>query len=152
GTPGLGAASFAGIPLTHRRHASAVACVTGHEQPGKADSMLDWPALARFPGTLVFYMGLARLEELSAALIRHGKDPATPAALVQSATRGDQRTVEATLAGLYEAGRAAGLTAPTLAIIGSVVSLRSQVAWLEERPLFGKRILVTRPAGQEEEL
>src|SRR5262245_54893134 len=81
-TAALGAASFAGIPLTHRQHASAVAFMTGHEQPNKTDSMLDWSALARFPGTLVFYMGLARLEDLSRALIQHGKDPATPAALV----------------------------------------------------------------------
>lgn len=151
-TAALGAASYAGIPLTHRRHASAVAFVTGHEHPGKHDSMLDWAALARFPGTLVFYMGLARLGELSAALIQHGKEATTPAALVQSATRGNQRTVETTLAELASAGSAAGLTAPTLTIIGSVVSLREQTAWLEQRPLFGKRILVTRPAGQEEEL
>jgi uroporphyrinogen III methyltransferase/synthase len=124
--------------------------VTGHEDPAKPDSLLDWPALARFPGTLVFYMGLSRLETLTRTLIDNGMDPSTPAAVVQWATLPRQRTVEATLGTLAEAVRVAGLTAPALVIVGNVVSLRSQVAWLEDRPLFGKRVLVTRPAGQDE--
>lgn len=147
-TAALGAAACAGIPLTHRRHASAVALVAGHEDPDKPDTLLDWEALARFPGTLVFYMGIARLESLTRSLIQHGKSPETAAALVQWATLGQQRTVEATLADLPRAGRAAGLTAPALTIVGSVVSLRTQVNWFEKRPLFGKRIVVTRPAHQ----
>jgi uroporphyrinogen III methyltransferase/synthase len=151
-TAALGAAAFAGIPLTHRQHASAVAFITGHEDPDKPDSLLDWPALARFPGTLVFYMGLRQLETLTAKLIEHGKEAATPAAVVQWATLPRQRTVEAPLAELAPAVRAASLSAPAVVIVGEVVSLRASVEWLEKKPLFGRSILVTRPAGQETEL
>ena len=91
----LGAAAYAGIPLTHRAHASAVALVTGHESPSKSDSALDWEALARFPGTLVIYMGISRLAQIACKLIDHGKPADTPAAVVQWCTTGDQRAVEA---------------------------------------------------------
>jgi uroporphyrinogen III methyltransferase/synthase len=147
-TAGLGASSFAGIPLTHRRLASAVAFVTGHERPDKPDSLLDWPALARFPGTLVFYMGVARLSHIAQMLIEHGKAADTPAAAVHWGSTTRQRTVEAPLAELPEAVRAAGLTAPSLIVVGPVVSLRAELAWFERRPLFGKRVLVTRPRHQ----
>ena len=147
-TAALGAASFAGIPLTHRHHASAVAFLTGHENPAKPESALDWSVLARFPGTLVIYMGMSRLDKIARALIEQGKDPATPAAAVQHATSGEQHTIEATLADLPQAVRAAGLSAPAVIVIGSVVSLRSELSWFEKLPLFGKRILVTRPRHQ----
>src|SRR5436853_361563 len=94
-TAALGAASFTGIPLTHRQHASAVAFVTGHEHPDKAEGTLDWSALARFPGTLVVYMGMSRLDKIVQALIGHGKDPLTPAAAVRHATSGEQHTIQA---------------------------------------------------------
>ncbi len=148
----LGAAAYAGIPLTHRRHASAVAFVAGHEGPEKPGSLLDWDALARFPGTLVFYMGVARLECLVASLLEHGKPPDTPAAIVQEATLGSQRTVEAPLAELAAAARAANVAAPALTVVGPVVALRVYVNWFEKRPLFGKRVLVTRPAHQADDL
>ncbi len=151
-TAALGAAAYAGISLTHRQHASAVAFITGHENPDKPDSFLDWSALASFPGTLVFYMGVSRLERLTTALIEQGKDPETPAAVVQWATLGKQRTIDATLRTLPEAVRQAGVTAPALFVVGEVVSLRPQIAWFEKKPLFGRRVLVTRPAGQEEGL
>jgi uroporphyrinogen III methyltransferase/synthase len=151
-TAALGAAAFSGIPLTHRQRASAVAFITGHEDPDKPDSLLDWPALARFPGTLVFYMGLSRLETVTGKLIEHGKPADSPAAVVQWATLPRQRTVEAPLAYLEPAARLAGLTAPAVVIIGDVVSLRPQMQWFEQKPLFGRTVLVTRPAGQEEEL
>jgi uroporphyrinogen III methyltransferase/synthase len=147
-TAGLGASAFAGIPLTHRRLASAVAFVTGHERPDKPDSLLDWAALARFPGTLVFYMGVARLPHIAQMLVEHGKAPDTLAAAVHWGSTTSQRTVEATLAGLPEAVRAAGLKAPALIVVGPVVSLRAELAWFERRPLFGKRVLVTRPRQQ----
>ncbi len=99
-TAALGAGAFAGIPLTHRQHVSAVAFVTGHEKPDKTDSFLDWPALARFPGTLVIYMGMARLAHIAQMLIDHGKAADTPAAAVHWATTGRQRTVTATLGDL----------------------------------------------------
>src|SRR5207248_1849652 len=94
-TAGLAAAACAEIPLTHRRHASAVALVTGHENPAKPETALDWQALARFPGTLVFYMGMSRLAKIAIALMQHGKDGATPAAVIHWGTTGDQRTIEA---------------------------------------------------------
>ncbi len=147
-TAALGAGAFAGIPLTHRQHVSAVAFVTGHEKPDKTDSFLDWPALARFPGTLVIYMGVARLPYIVGQLIEHGKPADTPAAAVHWATTGRQRTVTATLRDLPIAVQQAALKAPSLVIIGSVVSLRSELAWFEQRPLLGRRILVTRPRHQ----
>ncbi len=147
-TAALGAGAFAGIPLTHRRHVSAVAFVTGHEKPDKTDSFLDWPALARFPGTLVVYMGMARLFHIVEQLIAHGRAADTPAAAVQWATTGRQRTVTATLLDLPAAVLRADLKAPSLVIIGSVVELRGELAWFESRPLFGQRVLVTRPRHQ----
>lgn len=151
-TAALGAAAYAGIPLTDRRCASAVALVTGHEDPAKPDSALDWEALARFPGTLVFYMGIGRLEKIAQSLLDHGKPPETPAALVQWATLGRQRTIEAPLGDLARAGRAAGVIAPALTIVGPVVAFREQVSWFEKLPLFGRRVLVTRPAQQSADL
>jgi uroporphyrinogen III methyltransferase/synthase len=149
-TAGLGAAAYAGIPLTHRLHASAVAFVTGHEC-AKPDVTIDWSALAGFPGTLAFYMGIANLPLIARNLIEHGKSPETPAAAIRWGTTGEQRTVEAALSGLPDAVRRAGLEPPALVVIGAVASLRSRLAWWEQRPLFGKRVLVTRPQHQAED-
>src|ERR1700674_3279908 len=99
-TAALGAAAYAGISLTHRAVASAVAFVTGHENPHKPESVLDWNALARFPGTLVIYMGMSRLERIVASLLAGGKDPQTPAAVVQNATLGQQHSLSAPLCDL----------------------------------------------------
>src|SRR5262249_48161780 len=151
-TAALGAAAHAGIPLTDRRCASAVALVTGHEDPAKPDSALDWEALARFPGTLVFYMGISRLEKIAQSLMEKGKPPETPAALVEWATLGRQRTIEAPLVDIARAGRAVGVAAPALTIVGPVVALREQVSWFEKLPLFGRSVLVTRPAQQSADL
>src|SRR5439155_817046 len=122
-TAALGATAYAGIPVTHRLHASAVALVTGHE--GKAAAVLDWPALARFPGTLVVYMGMSHLVQIVRSLIDNGKAPDTPAAAIHWGTTGDQRTVEAPLAELPAAVQAAGLTPPAIVVVGPVVALRS---------------------------
>jgi uroporphyrinogen III methyltransferase/synthase len=151
-TAGLAACACAGIPLTHRLHASAVALVTGHEHPDKPASTLDWGVLARFPGTLVIYMGIAHLPRIARALVEHGKPADTPAAAVRWGTTGDQETVEAPLGELPSAVQAAGLASPAVIVIGSVVALRPRLAWFEERPLFGKRVLVTRPRHQAGEL
>jgi uroporphyrinogen III methyltransferase/synthase len=151
-TAGLAAAACAGIPLTHRLHASAVALVTGHENPAKPESALDWNALARFPGTLVIYMGITRLSQSVQALLDHGKAPDTPAAVIEWGTLGNQRTVESQLHDLPAAAQSAGLKAPAIIVIGSVVSLRHELAWFENRPLFGKHVLVTRPRPAAEEL
>jgi uroporphyrinogen III methyltransferase/synthase len=132
-------------------HASAVALITGHEKPS-TESTLDWPALARFPGTLVFYMGMSRLMSITQALLDHGKPAQTPAAIVHRATTGEQRTVESTLGEVVSATQQAGVTAPAIIIVGSVVSLRHGLSWFELRPLFGKRVLVTRPRHQAGDL
>src|SRR5471032_1512596 len=113
-TAALGAAAFAGLSLTHRACASAVAFVTGHENPHKPESVLDWNALARFPGTLVIYMGMSRLDPIVPSLLAGGKDPNTPAAAVQCATLGQQRTVVATLGELARRVREEGFAAPAL--------------------------------------
>jgi uroporphyrinogen III methyltransferase/synthase len=151
-TAALAAAACAGIPLTHRSHASAVAFVTGHEQPDKDTSSLDWDALARFPGTLVLYMSITRLPQHVEALLRHGKAANTPAAVVRWASMARQRVVEAPLVELPAAVQAAGVKSPAIVLIGSVAALRSELAWFERRPLFGQRVLVTRPRGQAGDL
>src|SRR5439155_6635023 len=116
--------------------------------PGKTENPLDWAALARFPGTLVVYMGMARLAQVVGNLMDHGMNGDTPAAAVQWATTGRQRTVEAPLSGLAAAVEEAGLKAPALLVVGATVALRPRLAWFERRPLFGKRVLVTRPRQQ----
>jgi uroporphyrinogen III methyltransferase/synthase len=152
-TAGSGAAACAGIPLTHRSYASAVAFITGHHvERSTLENGLYWEALARFPGTLVIYMGMARLPEIVQALIAHGKDPATPAAVVRQATTGEQQTIEAVLGDLPAAVGKAGMKPPAVVLVGCVVSLRQQVAWFEQRSLFGKQVLVTRPRQQAGEL
>lgn len=151
-TAALGAAAYTGIPLTHRSHSSAVAFVTGHEQVGNPESNLNWASLASFPGTLVFYMGLVRLPDIVNTLLQHNKDPRTPAAAIQWATTSRQRIVTTPLSKLSETVQSAGFESPTLVILGPVVELRSELAWFENRPLFGRRVLVTRPRDQAMEL
>ncbi|MDB5307067.1 MAG: cobA [Gemmataceae bacterium] len=151
-TAALAAGAFLEIPLTHRNYASAVAFVTGHELPNKTGNLLDWKALAVFPGTLCIYMGVARLPVIVAELLKHGKDPDTPAAIVERASTGDQRAVQTRLADLEDARRNAGLEAPGLIIIGDPVAHRPPHSWWEARPLFGRRVLVTRPAHQAGEM
>jgi uroporphyrinogen III methyltransferase/synthase len=150
--PGVTAALAAGacleLPLTHRLHSSAVAFVTGHELPNKHGNRLDWKALAAFPGTLAIYMGIARLPVIVSELLKYGKPPDTPAGIVERASTGEQRSAFATLANLEEARRGAGLEAPGLILVGDSVAQRSPQPWWESRPLFGQRVLVTRPAHQ----
>ncbi len=148
-TAALAAGAYAGIPLTQRTRSSAVAFVTGHECHAK-DDPIDWAALAKFPGTVVIYMGIARLESIARNLIEHGKAADTPAAAVQWASTGRQRTVTGTLATIHERVTQAQLAAPAVIIIGPVVELRSTIAWFEERPLLGRTVLVTRPRQQGE--
>ena len=147
-TAGVAATAYAGIPVTHRDDASAVAFVTGHEDPGKEESALDWDALARFPGTLVFYMGVKRLAANAAALVEAGRGAEEPAAAVERGTMEGQRTVIATLGTLAEAVEREGVAAPALIVVGPVVERRESLAWLERRPLFGRRVIVTRARAQ----
>ena len=147
-TAGVAAAAYAGIPLTHRDDASAVAFITGHEDPEKGEEALDWEALAAFPGTLVFYMGIGRLEQNARALIAAGRDPAEPAAALERGTMAGQRILTATLGTIAAAVESEGVGAPALVLIGPVVKRRAALAWAERRPLHGRRILVTRARAQ----
>ena len=147
-TAGVAATAYAGIPVTHRDDASAVAFVTGHEDPEKTESALDWEALAAFPGTLVFYMGVKRLQENANALIAAGRDPEQPAAAIERGTMDGQRTVTATLRTIHEAVALAEVKAPALIVVGPAVGRHEQLAWLERRPLHGRAVVVTRARAQ----
>lgn len=149
-TAALATAAYLDIPLTHRAHTSAVAFITGHELPGKPGGKLDWEVLARFPGTLAVYMGIARLPILVSELLRHGKSPDTPAVIAERVSTGEMRSVKTRLADLETVRRAAGLEAPGLILIGECAGFRPDVSWFEARPLFGRRVLVTRPRHQAE--
>ncbi len=150
-TAAIAAGAFAGIPLTDRRAASAVAFVTGHEDPSKDESTLDYTALAGVD-TLVFYMGVGNLPKIVDRLIDAGRDPATPAAVVANAARADQLTVTATLATIAGAAAEAGLRPPAVVVVGEVVRLRDRLAWREKLPLAGQTVLVTRTRTQASRL
>jgi uroporphyrinogen III methyltransferase/synthase len=145
-TAGIAAPAYAGIPVTHRGVATSVTFVTGHEDPSKPETTVDWNAVARCAatGTVVLYMGLKTLPPIVDALIEAGLAPGTPAAAIQWGTHPRQRTVVATVGSLAARAAAEGLSAPVITVIGGAVSLRDEIAWLESRPLFGKRIVVTR--------
>jgi uroporphyrinogen III methyltransferase/synthase len=141
----LGVSSYAGIPLTHRDDASAVALVTGHQDPANPANPLDWKALAQFPGTLVIYMGLANLDAITRALVSYGMPPETPVAVVESGTLSRQRVVQAQLSAVSAQVLHAGIVSPSLVIIGRVVNRREALSWFDRLPLAGKTVLVTRP-------
>ena len=152
-TAALAAGSYAGIPITHRRYASAVALVTGHEEPGKSESSLDWDALARFPGTLVVYMGVTTVQIWTSALIKAGKSPDTAVAILRRCSLADQQTIHCRLDEVVEQLTPANkLRPPVIVIIGQVTRLAETMAWFESRALFGKTILVTRSEQQASEL
>ncbi len=141
-TAGISAPAYAGIP-GHAPGASpaGVAFVTGHE-----DGSLDWEALARFPGTLVFYMGVKALPRIAAQLVAGGRSSDEPVAVVERGTLPGQKTVVSTLSSVVE--DAAGIRAPAITLVGPVAGLREEIAWLEQRPLFGRTVAVTRARAQ----
>jgi uroporphyrinogen III methyltransferase / synthase len=147
-TSGLAAAAYAAIPVTHRGGSSAVALVTGHEDPDKAESDIDWDALAAFPGTLVLYMGVGRLAEIAARLLSGGRSPDEAAAVIERGTLPTQRTVSGTLSEIADTAREAGVRAPAVTVVGPVAGLRNELAWLERRPLHGLTVAVTRARAQ----
>ena len=151
-TAGVAAPAYAGIPVTHRDDASAVALITGHEDPGKEDSSLDYEALAAFPGTLVFYMGVKALPQIAERLIAAGRAAAEPAAVVERGTLPGQRTVSATLEEIAAAVAGAEIRSPAVTVVGPVAARRERIAWLERRPLHGKKVVVTRARAQASEL
>jgi len=150
--PGVSSAiavpAYAGIPVTHRDLASSVAIVTGHEDPRKGKATVDWARTAPGTGTLVFLMATAFLDRIAEALIRGGRDPGTPAAVIRWGTRPSQQTVTAPLSEIARAALLSGIGPPTVFVVGEVARLRERLRWFEKRPLFGKRILVTRAHGQ----
>lgn len=148
----IAAASYAGIPITHRDEASAVALVTGHEDPSKTDSALDFEALARFPGTLVFYMGVTTSEHWSQALIAAGKSPATPVAILRRVSLPDQKRINTTLGEVAAVIKESRLRPPVVFVVGEVATLGTAWNWFEKRPLFGQKILITRPQHQADDL
>jgi uroporphyrinogen III methyltransferase / synthase len=147
-TAGVGATCYAGIPLTHRGVTTSVAFVTGHESPGKATSEIDWEGLSLGSGTVVFYMGVKNLPHITENLIAHGRGAETPVALIRWGTRPDQEVLIGTLADIAEKARQCGFRAPAITVVGEVVNLRETLRWFDNRPLFGRSIMVTRGADQ----
>jgi uroporphyrinogen III methyltransferase/synthase len=151
-TAGVAASAYAGIPVTHRDASSAVAFVTGHEDPTKPESALDWDALAQFPGTLVVYMGVGHLAAIAERLISGGRPPSEPAAVIERGTMPGQRVVSGTLTTIASVARERGIRAPAISLFGPVTALRRELAWFESRPLAGRTIAVTRARAQTSEL
>ncbi|MGO8688868.1 MAG: uroporphyrinogen-III C-methyltransferase [Thermoguttaceae bacterium] len=151
-TAGLAVAGYAEIPITHGQSASAVALVTGHQRREKAQPPLDYAALAAFPGTLIFYMGVTSAAEWSAALIAGGRAADTPVAIVRRCTWADQETFRSTLATVAEAVAAQKIRPPAIFVVGEVVNLAPATSWFAARPLCGVRVLVTRPGEQVHDL
>ncbi len=147
-TSAIAGPAYAGIPVTHRDHASQLTIFTGHEDPTKADTSLDYAKLAQAEGTKVFLMGVERMGEITGELLKHGANPDTPMALVRWATHGRQQTLVATLGTMAQRVKETGFKAPAVAVVGDVVKERAAINWFENRPLFGKRIVVTRTRQQ----
>jgi uroporphyrinogen III methyltransferase/synthase len=154
-TAGVAAAAYAGIPVTHRGLSTGVALITGHTRESaseEAGAELDWQALAAFPGTLVFYMGVRQLPHIAERLIAAGRDAVQPVALVERGTLPDQRTVTGTLATIADIAGREQVKAPAITIVGAVAELADSLDWLPSRPLAGLTVAVTRARVQASEL
>jgi uroporphyrinogen III methyltransferase / synthase len=145
---GVAAPAYAGIPVTHRGLAAAVAFVTGHEDPAKQESDLDWRSLATFPGTLVFYMGVRRLPQIAESLIAAGRPSSEPAAVVERGTLPTQRTAAGTLASIAATVAREGIRPPAITVVGAVARLAPELEWWERGPLAGRTVAVTRARAQ----
>ncbi|HOO72780.1 MAG TPA: uroporphyrinogen-III C-methyltransferase [Spirochaetota bacterium] len=144
--------TFAGIPVTHRGIAASVAFITGHEDPTKEDSDLHWDRLATAVQTLVFLMGVKNIPLITSELIKNGRSPETPVAVIRRGTYPTQQTVTGTLENIEQKVREAGIKPPAIIVVGEVVSLREKISWFDTRPLFGKSIVVTRSREQSSDL
>jgi uroporphyrinogen III methyltransferase / synthase len=144
----LAASAYAGIPLTHRELSSSVTFITGSDREGKEWSAESWRKLATATDTICILMGMRRIVDIMRAIIAGGRSAETPAAVIQWAARPEQRVVTGTLATIAELARAAGIANPAVIVVGEVVSLRGELQWFDNRPLFGKSLLVPRPAEQ----
>lgn len=147
-TSAISVPAYAGIPVTHRGYTSTFAIVTGNEDPTKDDSSIAWDKIATGAGTLIFLMGMGNLPGICARLVEYGRDPETPVALIRWGTRPEQRTLTGTLSNIITKAQEAQFKNPAIIIVGEVVTLRDKLAWFENRPLFGKRIIVTRSREQ----
>ena len=150
-TSAIAASAYAGIPVTHRNYASSVAFVTGHSAALRPDSNINWAQLATAVDTLVVYMGVAHLRQITERLIAHGRDPQTPVSLVRVGTTPQQQVVQGTLTDIVQKVEAVELKSPAVIVVGAVNRLREQLRWFDRKPLFGKRILVTRARAQASE-
>ncbi len=151
-TSAVAVPAYAGIPVTHRTLASTVSFITGHEDPAKDATVLEWPRVASADGTLVFVMAVRNLPMIVSRLLEEGKARGTPVALIRWGTYAGQRTVIGTLENIVEHANAARMHPPAIVVVGEVVRLRERLNWFESRPLFGKRVLVTRARAQAREL
>lgn len=151
-TSAIAVPAYAGIPVTHRELASSFSVITGHESPDKLDRSIHWDKVTNATGTLVFLMGVAKIGYIGEQLIKHGRSPETPVALVQWGTRAEQRTLTGTLADIEAKVLAANFKPPAVIVVGEVVTQRETLAWIERKPLFGSRVLVTRARSQASEL
>jgi uroporphyrinogen III methyltransferase / synthase len=144
----LGAPAYAGIPPTHRDYASSLAVITGHEKPDKEESSIKWDKIATGPDTLIFLMGMSRLQEIVTNLVDNGRSSDTPCALIRYGTYPSQKTIVGTLSDIVYKAENAKLEAPVVIIVGEVVKLREKLRWFDTKPLFGKKIVVTRAREQ----
>ncbi|MCX5759886.1 MAG: uroporphyrinogen-III C-methyltransferase, partial [Candidatus Hydrogenedentes bacterium] len=151
-TSAIAVPAYAGIPVTHREMTTSLRIITGHEDPSKPSSGLDWAEIAASQATLVFLMGVQNLRHIAARLIEHGRSCDTPAAVIADGTLPTQRTVVATLETIASSVAEAGLTPPAVLVVGEVASLRGELNWFENKPLFGRTIVVTRARTQASEL
>lgn len=147
-TSSIAAPAYAGIPVTHRTLASSFSVITGHEDPGKSESSIDWNRLAKATDTLVFLMGTANLSNIVARLVENGHAPETPAAIIMNGTRPAQKVVTGTLVDIVEIAAEADIRPPSITIVGEVVRMRAKINWFDNRPLHGKKVLVTRSRSQ----
>ena len=144
--------SYAGVPLTHRGYCSRLTLITGHEDPAKEESSIDWEQLAHTPGTKVIMMGTDRIGHIAQTLVGYGMAGTTPVAMVRWGTTGRQQSIAGTLATIADVAAREKIAPPTVAVIGEVVSLRDKLNWFERRPLFGQRVVVTRSRDQASQL
>jgi uroporphyrinogen III methyltransferase / synthase len=151
-TSAIAVPAYAGIPVTHRDFNSSFSIVTGHERPEKTDSSINWEKLATATETLIFLMGVSNLSFIVKQLTKYGRDTKTPIALIRWGTRIEQETLVGTLSDIVQKVEDTGFSSPAIIIVGEVVKLRDKLSWFEQKPLFGKRILVTRARSQSSEL
>ena len=147
-TAAVGAAAYAGIPLTHRDFTASVAFVTGQEGKDKDETTIDWERLSLGSGTVVFYMGITSLRRNMQRMVEHGRNPHTPVALVRWATTSGQQVLVGTIADIADKAEAVGFKPPAVTIVGDVVNLRDKLRWFDNRPLSGRRVIVTRASDQ----